>query len=223
MGVGIFLWIERRMPSGEWSLVRRQEERKPDWQREMEAESAESESDGRKEAQAFLDAMRNKFSEIRSQTGLPAAPPQHLVEHLERVIVEGWDEPRHRWLIGKNYQLFSVMCGHTGRTRYAISRPRGFPSNLSDEVLEDATRLYLSGNPRATRASRLASLATEEGHGEIVKPSWVTVGELLAVDWDAATEGEGLQGECDFLKILHEELVPLGPPDQVRLVFFFDC
>lgn len=89
---------------------------------------------------------------------------------------------------------------------------------MSDEVLADATDGFFAGRPRPTRTERIDFLLRD-----VVAASWVTVEELLAVDWDVATHGEGVVGEDgDFLTMLHEEIVPIGPADSVRLVFFFD-
>jgi hypothetical protein len=181
MGVGIFLWVERQLPSGSWAMVERDESRVPDWLRE----AREEEPDG---------------------------------------------GATHTWEIGKNYNLFAVIADHcnnrlvTGRfTEQIIAPPRGLPSDLSDGVLEDWWPLESNDAKPATHAECLRTLERRWKLGEIVAPSWVTVAELLAVDWQQATHGEGVSGESgDFLTMLHEELVPLGPPEQVRLVFFFD-
>jgi hypothetical protein len=175
MGSDIFLWVERQLPSGEWSIARRRDENKPEWLR-----------DG---------SMRAEFGAV------------------------GF--PRDTWEVGKNYNLFAIIADHRNDrgslrfTEQVISPPRGFPEDVSDELLADATRMF---GELGDREQRLDALL-----GDAVAPSWVTVEELLAVDWDAATHGEGVIGEAgDFLTMLQYEIVPIGPPDQVRLVFYFD-
>jgi hypothetical protein len=128
----------------------------------------------------------------------------------------------HCWELGRNYNLFAIIADHCNRsgdskfTSHVVSSARGLPSDISDEVLQDATRGFFDATARPTRAERMKALM-DDG---IVAPSWVTVEELLAVDWDVATHGEGVG---DFLVVLREELVPIGSPAEVRLVFFFDC
>ena len=131
--------------------------------------------------------------------------------------------PRHNWVLGKNHNLFAILADHRntrGGERFTdqiISRPRGLPADISDEVLEDATR-GLASQP-LTQTQRSNALL----RSDIVAASWVTLQELLAIDWESATHGEGVIGEGgDFLEILRDELLPIGEPDSVRLVFFFD-
>ena len=128
--------------------------------------------------------------------------------------------------MGKNYNLFAIVADHRNRrdgyefTSQFISTPRGLPPDVSDAVLEDATRDYFDASARPTRAERVKALF----QGGMVAPSWVTLEELLAVDWDAATHGEGVLGEDgDFVETLRDEIAVIGPPKDVRLVFFFDC
>ena len=175
MGSDIFLWVEKRSPSGEWSVVPPSGENRPGWLRDPE--------------------MRAQLDEM----GLP----------------------KETWELGKNYNLFAILADHRNHrgnarfTEHVISPPRGFPDDVSDDLLADATRMF---GDLADREEQLDALL-----GDAVAPSWVTLEELLAVDWNAATHGEGVVGEGgDFESILRDQIVPIGPPDQVRLVFYFD-
>ena len=172
MGSGIFLWVERRLSSAKWEMVKRRQ-----------IEDREYDADE-----------------------MPG--------------------PRYRWELGKNYNLFAIIADHRNyRGNYefttdVISPPRGLPADISDEVLRDATTGFFGSSGQPTRAQRMNALLAND----IVAASWVTLEELLAVDWEQATHGEGVLGEeGDFLVMLREEIVPVGPPDVVRLVFFFDC
>ena len=185
-------------------MVKRRQDRQPSWRRDEEWEREDRE--GQEWAKAKLQQVR----------ALPE-PAAWEVAYLERKAAGGLTGPDHDWDIArKNYNLFAIMAGHCNYigTNHVISPPRGFPSDLSDEVLEDVGEMFFFYG-KTTRAERLASLESQD----IVAPSWVTLEELLAVDWEIATTGKGVG---DFLPILREELVPTGPPDQIRLVFFFD-
>ena len=186
MGTSISLWVERRLPSGAWEMVKRQD-----------------------------DHVRSSghWQTLRPQT----ADQELLLSYLSPVA------PKYNWQLGKNYNLFAILADHRNSrggeqwTDQIISPPRGLPSDISDEVLADATRC--PGSERWTRAQRLNVLLGTD----IVAPSWVTLKELLAVDWDGATHGEGVKGESgDFVSILRDEIISIGPPDLVRIVFFFD-
>lgn len=199
MGTSIHLWVERRDTTG-WQLVPRSDGRKADWERRSE------------------DERRQRAESLRS---LPPGPKRDRDLLLCTI--------RHVWTMGKNYRLFAVMADvrnlkaeavrrgrHQQRwTEHVISPPRGFPVDASDAVLFEATYFLDASATRLERFSEL--LRNGESH------SWLLLSELLEVDWDLATHGEGVVGEGeDFLVMLHEELVPLGPPDDVRLVFYFD-
>jgi hypothetical protein len=210
MGVGISLWVERRLPSGAWAVVPRAAERIPEWQREHDSKDEDKE-----EARAMLLELRAR--------ALPVQP--HMIAYLERAAAHGFADPKHEWYLGKNYNLFAILAGHCnsridGRfTEHIISPPRGLPPDISDDVLEDATRPFFDETVRPSREQRLKALLQDD----ICAASWVTVEELLEVDWDVATHGKGVVGEQgDFLIMLHQEIVPIGPADSVRLVFFFD-
>jgi hypothetical protein len=214
MGTSISLWVERRQPSGAWAIVKRSATHEPAWRQAADPES--SASRGKDFAQRMLQQM----------SALPVAIPARVRELLERAQVQGFTGGGSTWELGKNYNLFAILADHRNRqrdgtrfTEHVIAQPRGFPLDMSDEVLEDATRDFFDADARPSRAKRLQVLERD-----VVAPSWVTLAEVLAVDWDAATHGGGVVGEAgDFLTLLHEELVPLGPPDDVRLVFYFDC
>ena len=186
MGPAIYLWVERQLPSGEWEMVKRQEDR------------------------------------VRSSGHWRSLQPQTADQH-ELLSLAATCSPMYNWELGKNHNLPAILAGHwnseSGRqfTDQFISPPRGLPSDLSEGVLEDSVRGPF--RERWSRAQRLKALSQKEP----VAPSWVTLRELLAVDWDAATHGQGVRGEGgDFVTILKEEIVPIGPPECVRLVFYFD-
>jgi hypothetical protein len=205
MGAGIFLWVERRLPSGVWSMVKRRQDRQPSWRHDEEWE---------REDREWKEWAKSKLQKVRA---LPESPARE-VAYLERVASGGRRGPHHDWDVAfRNYNLFAIIADHCNYigTKHVIARPRGFPSDLSDEVLDDLDEMFFFYG-KTTRAERLASLKAQD----IVAPSWVTLKELLAVDWELATSGKGVD---DFLSIVREELVPIGPPEQVRLVFFFDC
>jgi hypothetical protein len=211
MGVGIFLWVERRLPSGSWTVVPRSDERIPEWQREDASEVAEE----REAAKAMRLTLRDRSIPTRPQ----------MIAYLKRAAEHGFGGPKHCWYLGKNYNLFAIIAGHCNKridgrfTEHIISPPRGLPLDISDDVLEDATRGSFDEAMRPSREQRLNAIRQDD----IVAASWVTVEELLAVDWDVATHGGGVVGEeGDFLIMLREEIVPIGPADAVRLVFFFD-
>jgi hypothetical protein len=204
MGIGIFVWVERRLPSGAWSMVKRREDRQPSWRHEEEWERENHEGQ---------EWARAKLLQVRAL----ADPPAWDVAYLERKAAGGLTGPHHDWDIAfRNYNLFAIIAGHCNYigTTHVIAPPRGIPPDLSDEVLGDLDEMFFFYG-KTTRAERLDSLKRDN----VVAPSWVTVEELLAVDWEVATSGKGVE---DFLSILREELVPIGPPEQVRLVFFFD-
>lgn len=163
-----------------------------------------------REAQDWAKAKLQEANALRE-------PPAWEVAYLERVATGGLTGPHHDWDIAhKNYNLYAVIADHCNylETNNVISPPRGFPSDLSDDVLQDLDEMFFFYGAN-TRAERLDSLRRQD----IVAPSWVTIEELLAVDWEVATSGRGVD---DFVSILHDELVPIGPPSEVRLVFFFD-
>jgi len=74
----------------------------------------------------------------------------------------------------------------------AIVAPRGCPDDVSDAV--------------------------RYGHSWDHTPSWLLVSELLAHKYPNSDEDD-----CeDFTDFVRKWLVPIGPPDQVRIVFGFD-
>jgi hypothetical protein len=207
MGSDISLWIERRLPSGEWEAVARQKERQPHWYF-----ADENDGDDKEMAKKMLAALRERSIPVSAQ----------FADVMERAADLGFPESQYEWALERNYNLFAIIADHRNTrngyefTSHVISPPRGFPPDLSDTVLEDAARAFFDASAQPTREQRINALFADK----IVAPSWVTLEELLAVNWDAAAHSEGVG---DFLDVLREEIVPIGPPDSVRLVFFFDC
>ena len=97
---------------------------------------------------------------------------------------------------GRNYYMFSLFAGVRFRFGYpaAIRAPRGLPRDVSEPVS--------------------AALSDRDYHSE----SWLTVGELLAVDY--TLEDKQTLGPCYFDDLA--TLKQLGEPDDVRIVFAFD-
>ena len=109
MGTAIFLWVERRLPSGAWSMVKRDEHR---------------------------DLASRPWKSFR--------PSNRDEEFLLSSVMEY--SPQHNWVLGKNYNLFAILVDHCNNrgnerfTEYIISRPRGWPSDVSNVVFDDASR-----------------------------------------------------------------------------------
>jgi len=104
------------------------------------------------------------------------------------------DEDLREWYADRNYSVFGALAGVRGAVT-PISGPRGFPSDISQEVADEAA----SWGP--------------DWHSK----SWLTPKELLAYNWNTADYCFG-----NFLRFLHEEVEPLSREKEIRLVFAFD-
>lgn len=51
--------------------------------------------------------------------------------------------------------------------------------------------------------------------------SWLTVREILAYDWGKVQQ-PWMSGEPPFLRWVRDKVAPLGDPDELRVVFWFD-
>jgi hypothetical protein len=109
------------------------------------------------------------------------------------------------WDRGRNYELFAMLANV--RNRYdiePISQPRGIPGNVSPLLAEE---LRWGGHSR----------------------SYHTVAQLLAYDWDAVFDNDGtVESYADAAGRFYRETLPelqaLDPePNNVRIVFWFDC
>lgn len=160
-----------------------------------------------------------------------------LRESYPGVIVESNDEKldalrpwAERLFIGRNYPLFAILAGVRNDMGLflPIADPRGVPDDASRETLWSVAR----------------NLGYEDDAHD---HSWVTLGELLAYDWERGVSSERVGGSSDAVRSVSllesttandstcrayvgerfsDTTLPFlrqfGDPGLVRLVFFFD-
>lgn len=105
-------------------------------------------------------------------------------EHVPDPEGADWADPR-RWYHGRNYNLFAILAdvrnGHgfagvrTGDGFNPIDNPRGLPDDVSADV------------------RKMSDDWDTDGHSH----SWLTVGEVLAYDWDQTSRLTGLFVDTD--------------------------
>lgn len=107
------------------------------------------------------------------------------------------EDARTEWFSGRNYSLFAMLAGVRNYDEIEpLCEPRGIPDDLSPELLS----IYRQ---------------VDDGSMGDHSFSWLTLGELAAVDWAPAEYP-------DFPDRLIPGLATLGAPDDVRVVFGFD-
>jgi hypothetical protein len=139
---------------------------------------------------------------------------------------------------GRNYTLFGVLAGVRDSNVQPIDWPRGLPPDLSEEFVDFLRRLYAAWE--RCRGVVLSSPEEQEQADEAIEElmcdprgchlgyhsiSWLTVRELLEYNWPQPhpNHSSTLADDCDdFLESLHQRLLPLGHPDDVRIIFGFD-
>ena len=135
-------------------------------------------------------------------------PPEHAYDPW--LVENGWDaDAVQTWYANRNYALFGVLAGvRSYDDTDPISRVRGLPEDLSDEVSE---------------------IAFDDGAGDLFwlgdhSHTWLTLDEILAYDWDRPHAHTTLREWCsEFLTRTVPALQALDPdPRNVRLVFGFD-
>lgn len=125
------------------------------------------------------------------------------------VTAEHWKEdntfciahPEKEIYEGRDYAFFYILTGRVrpGRTNAVPIHPcKGIPADACPEV------------------QRMAEQWKGIGHSH----SWLTVAELLHYDW-SVYQSEPFAGDYITGTFL-PDLIKFGPPDDVRIVFFFD-
>lgn len=125
-----------------------------------------------------------------------------------------WDDPDEPFG-GRNYSLFGFLADVRNRAESpVIMEPRGLPADVSPDV-------------RKVHGPDLDVSSPYDWYG-YYGVSWLTVAELLAYDYDQTfhdveedqdTTVRDFLGEWYFDRLA--ELAQLGPPEDVRVVFFF--
>lgn len=116
-----------------------------------------------------------------------------------------WDEKpsmelayTDRFYHGRHYDLFRSLAGVRGHGVPGVWEDRGFPTDASDEVREDYQSWGFDGHT----------------------PSWQTLAELLAYDWDELGNDNWLT--ClERMKNVADTLCD-GDQTAVRIVYWFD-
>ena len=139
-----------------------------------------------------------------------------------RLSCESYDTNYQKWIYqgsgyeDRSYVTFAVLAGvrnymnleHISESRGEGPELRGIPEDCSEELV-----------------GRYDDADYHSRH-------WLSLKELLEYDWDMVDatvaftdkmpitiDGSYFEG---FLTFIREELVPLGEPDKVRIVFCFD-
>lgn len=126
---------------------------------------------------------------------------------------------------GRNYDLFGVLAGVRSRWVEPISELCGIPADLSEDWKGHAYDDHEDPHDKGFEIYSRDPIRYNQGDHSW---SWLTVRELLEWNWwtpyssepdepKTATEACG-----EFVRVLQEELLPLGHPDDVRIVFSFD-
>lgn len=113
--------------------------------------------------------------------------------------------PEPEYYEDRNYDLFAILADVRNRYGFVpLDQPRGIPSDASDDVrrwCEDGDHSH----------------------------SYCTVAELLTYDWTRIVKPGNPGGEIpyyaccrEFLSETMPRLWPLGAPEDVRIVFWFD-
>lgn len=143
----------------------------------------------------------------------------------------------HSFYSGRNYTVFGVLAGVREFNVKPIDWPRGLPPDLSEEFVDFLRRLHTAY--KRMHAAEPRSPEQEKADNEIEELmcdprgchigdhsiSWLTVRELLEYNWPQPhpNHSSTLADNCDdFLESLHQRLLRLGRPDDVRIVFGFD-
>lgn len=145
-----------------------------------------------------------------------------LVPNADPGVVAVWDEEYERkyrylasWWQLRAYHVFGMLAGvrrvNACNRDCQIDDPRGLPPGASEPFRGEVER------------------DDRFGHSH----SWVRLDELLesmelctescpSAEWDDLVAGDG-QRPCEwFWEFVRDELVPLGDPSEIRVVFFFD-
>lgn len=152
--------------------------------------------------------------------------------------LKGTGRCTHSFYSERNYTVFGVLAGVRDSDVQPIDWPRGLPPDLSEEFADFLRRLDAAWE--RCRATALGSPEEQEQADNDVEEllcdpnvcdigehsvSWLTVRELLEYNWPQRhpSYSSTLADDCDdFLESLHERLLRLGQPDDVRIIFGFD-
>jgi hypothetical protein len=153
-----------------------------------------------------------------------------------------------RFWQGRNYDLFAILADvrngygfagcDTGNGYVPISPPRGLPDDVCESVQKESDRWGCDGHSHSwltvqdlldydwdqtTKKRGMVSpeeskLLRETGKAPEAYCGWTNQANFETVEWDRKYRDEAPY----FLNTTLPRLQELGPPDEVRIVFWFD-
>jgi hypothetical protein len=122
------------------------------------------------------------YAEVFDGAHWHAEPTEHVIEEMMgHLSGETWLEPQPLWY-GRNDNLAEIL-GMRPAFRDLIQitpRPRGFPTDISNELLDHVARSHLPDWWQTPQDwVRLRQRAMQLQHGQ----SWFLLSELLSFDW----------------------------------------